>query len=217
MQDKYDINKEIIEELSEKLENLIGEDKLEPFEYYKKELPILMNQLKKAYPIREYKHAKNVEEGIKLLMEKAKKSARLGIISIPELEKLVEYKEKIEKELLELDEKETYKYHPVTKSFKDSTDIKLKYKPYQERFSNYKRFDEILCGTIRQLEGMFMRKDLCDQLKLLRKNFYQKRILDEEGIIELREIIEKAKMRKMGFEDIEKSFDLFLKDVLGVK
>lgn len=224
MQDECDFNKVVIGDLSKKLGNLGEEEKLEPFEYYEKELQIGITVLKEAYKIKKYEHAKNIRNGIDGLIEKAEKAARLPeqreklekqikkysilinvgkILSGPELDKLIGN-----------NEKETYEYHPVTKAFKESADIKLRHKPYHERFSDYKQFDEILCGTIRQLEGMFMRKDLCDQLKLLRKKFYQQRILDEEGIIELRGVIEKAKMHNMGFEDIEISFDLFLKDVL---
>lgn len=130
------------------------------------------------------------------------------------VEKIQCLENKLEEKIIELKEEYILEDPIVTKILRDSVDIKLKEKSYHEHFSDYKKFEDIINSTIRKLEGTFIRKDLFDQLKLLRKNFYKKRKLDEEGIIELRNIIEKAKMSNMGFEDIESSLDLFLKDVL---
>ncbi len=138
------------------------------------------------------------------------------------LEKVQCSDNKLEEKILEPNEKGDHEYHPVTKAFKDSTKIKLKHKPYHESFSDYNKLGVLINSTdtklkdapVRKLEGTFIRKDLQGRLKLLRKDYYKKKILDKESVIELTEIIEKAKESCMGFEDIANSKDIFLKDVL---
>jgi hypothetical protein len=194
-------------------------------ENLRKDINILIKDAKKAIKIPGHE--------IRLLKELKKYSILINLGKIyggPKnayvldrfLEKVQCNDNKLEEKILEPNGKEDHNYHPVTKAFKDSTKIKLKHKLYHESFSDYNKLGVLINSTdtklkdapVRKVEGTFIRKDLQNQLKLLRRDYYKKKILDEESVIELTEIIEKAKESCMGFEDIANSKDLFLKDVL---
>lgn len=127
-----------------------------------------------------------------------------------------------EEEIFGFIKEEDSDLHPVTKSFKKSANIKLKQKSYHELFSDYNQLWALINSAdkklkdapVRKVEGTFIRKDLQNQLKLLRKNHYQKKILDKESLAEFNDIMKKAKENYMGFEDIKNSYELFLKDVV---
>lgn len=232
MQDNSYIQKIVSGESFEELEKILQGRTIELKEAYKIRDDKYASWLRRSIEglIKQSKEKAEIsyqQERLKKRIKRYKILINVGkIISEPEvdvevkqrldqlLEGIPDKGNKLKEEILEPSETGNHKYPPVTKAFKDSADIKLKQKTYPEHFSDYKRFEDLLGTTIRRLEGTFMRKDLYDQLKLLRKNFYKKRNLDEEGIIELRSVIEKAKKSCMGFEDIESSLDLFLKDVL---
>ncbi|MDP2906553.1 MAG: hypothetical protein Q8O03_01290 [Nanoarchaeota archaeon] len=223
----------------------------ESFEELEKRLQGRILELKEAYRLTKYDHAKNLRKDIDGLIKDAKKAVKIPGHEIRLAKELKKYSilinlgkiyggpengrifdrlfekvqcndNKLEEKILEPNGKGDHKYNPITKAFKDSKKIKLKHKPYHESFSDYNKLGILINSTdtklkdapVRKLEGTFIRKDLQGRLKLLRKNHYQKKILNEGSIVELDEIIEKAKESCMGFEDIANSRDLFLKDVL---
>jgi len=223
----------------------------ESFEELEKILQGRIIELKETYKIRNYEHAKNLRKDIDGLIKDTKKAVKIPgheirlakelkkysvLINLGKiyggdenkhvldrlLEKVQSNDNKLEEKILEPNETGDHKYHPVTKSFKDSTKIKLKHKPYHESFSDYNKLGALINSTdtklkdapVRKLEGTFIRKDLQDKLKLLRKDYYKKKILDEESIEEFDEIMTKSEESYMGFEDIKHSYKLFLKGVI---
>lgn len=177
MQDQYDLNKTIVENLSEKLGTI--EELERPFEYDEKELQAGIIALKKAYNKREYDDAKTIRKSIDIIIKKLEKKAelscqkvRLGkelkkynilvnvgkMLSWPELDKLLENIENIQynseqfegEEILELREEDII----------DDSMIQRKEESYEKHLYNPKHSGELLDVTIKKYKRKIYQKGL---------------------------------------------------------